>query len=350
MPDISVIIPVYNAEKYLETCIESILHSSYTNFELILVDDGSKDHSGAICDRYALTDKRVKVYHKVNGGVGVARNIGLENATGEWIAFVDSDDWITSDYLENLMSHTENVVDLVVSFPEVFLKSDSYRIDRYLGCRINADNFGQMFASNDFQEHTSPWGKLFRASVVKEHHIRFDEHMSFGEDTVFLYTFLLYVGNIIVSDKIGYCYRGEIEGSLSKRINPIDVEYVNYVKIHKTVDILIRSRHITNDEALAKLKQLVATYIWRTLNSLYHSGVGREKRMQTIHSLDMSVLACKRSTCLKDTIILFMLRYRLFRMYDLIRCAMSRNNRRNESIRNQSENFNRQENTYEASA
>ena len=100
---ISVIVPVYNVEEYLSRCVDSILAQSYENLEVILVDDGAKDASGAICDDFAVKDPRVKVIHKENGGLSSARNRGLEAATGEYIAFVDSDDWITPDAYEHLL-------------------------------------------------------------------------------------------------------------------------------------------------------------------------------------------------------------------------------------------------------
>ena len=102
-PIISVIVPVYNVEQYLPRCIDSILAQTFTDFELLLIDDGSKDKSGAICDAYARKDPRIRVFHKPNGGVSSARNMGLDNAKGEWIAFVDSDDWVNEDFLANFV-------------------------------------------------------------------------------------------------------------------------------------------------------------------------------------------------------------------------------------------------------
>ena len=99
---ISIIVPVYKAEKYLSECIDSIISQTYENFELILIDDGSPDNSGKICDEYAEKDKRIKVIHKENAGVSSARNIGLDNASGEYIAFIDSDDFVDKQYLEKL--------------------------------------------------------------------------------------------------------------------------------------------------------------------------------------------------------------------------------------------------------
>lgn len=100
MPKISVIVPVYNVEKYLHRCVDSILAQTFTDFELLLVNDGSKDSSGVICDEYAAKDSRVKVFHKENGGVSSARNLGLDNAKGEWVTFVDSDDWVSNTMYE----------------------------------------------------------------------------------------------------------------------------------------------------------------------------------------------------------------------------------------------------------
>lgn len=91
-PMISVIVPVYNAEKYLQRCVDSILKQSFTDFEVLLIDDGSHDRSGELCDEYGDKDNRVRVFHKENGGVSSARNVGLDNALGDWLAFVDSDD------------------------------------------------------------------------------------------------------------------------------------------------------------------------------------------------------------------------------------------------------------------
>lgn len=112
---ITVIVPVYNTERYLRRCIESILSQTYDKFELLLVDDGSKDASGRICDEYAGKDLRVRVFHKSNGGVSSARRLGLDNARGEWIAFVDSDDCIDEHFLSVMTENMSPDVDLIIS-------------------------------------------------------------------------------------------------------------------------------------------------------------------------------------------------------------------------------------------
>lgn len=115
MPKISIIVPVYNTEKYLHSCIESVLSQTYEDFELLLINDGSMDSSGMICDEYALKDSRVRVFHKENGGVTSARCLGVEKSKGDWVSFVDSDDIIKSCYLDVLSRSIEEDVDIIVT-------------------------------------------------------------------------------------------------------------------------------------------------------------------------------------------------------------------------------------------
>jgi len=113
---VSVIVPVYNVEEYLGRCVDSILAQTYTNLEVILVDDGAKDSSGAICDEYAARDARVRVIHKENGGLSSARNAGIDAAKGDWLEFVDSDDWIEPDAVESMLTLAlEHRTELVVA-------------------------------------------------------------------------------------------------------------------------------------------------------------------------------------------------------------------------------------------
>lgn len=111
---ISVIVPVYNAEKYISKCIDSILSQTFKDFELILINDGSTDNSDLICGKYASIDNRVKVFHKQNGGAGSARNLGVQKAVGDWIMFVDADDWIEPECLDICSKYISRNIDLIV--------------------------------------------------------------------------------------------------------------------------------------------------------------------------------------------------------------------------------------------
>ncbi|MBR5282462.1 MAG: glycosyltransferase [Alistipes sp.] len=185
---ISIIVPVYNTEKYLDRCIQSILAQTYTDFELLLVDDGSTDSSGAICDKYAAEDSRVKVFHKENGGVSSARNFGLDKARGEWIGWVDSDDYIAPNMYKHLLNAaiTENADIAYCDYAD---------IDGDLISKIEypeSDNGKVEFISNYFRMPISAlWVTLVKTSLYVNNIIKFPEENYYGED--FLVTSKLYL-------------------------------------------------------------------------------------------------------------------------------------------------------------
>ena len=206
-PLISIIVPVYNVERYLPRCIESILRQTYTNFELILVDDGTPDRSGIICDRYAEKDSRIKVMHKENGGVSTARNVGIDAAKGEWITFVDADDWVSNDYIEALVTPLlQGQYDLSVGSIEVRginkyskpLKNESIDI-------INA-NDEKKISLLCRHEFYGPWSILYSSRILRENNICFVVGMKYGEDLVFLLDYLKYCKNICATSKTVYYY------------------------------------------------------------------------------------------------------------------------------------------------
>lgn len=206
-PKISVIIPVYNVEKYLPKCIESVLAQTYTDFELILINDGSSDNSGHVCDEYATRDQRIRVFHKTNGGVSSARNLGIAEAKGDWITFIDSDDTIDATYLENFEPNESN---------NYCLSIQGYRI--YNNSKLERENSVDINKNVDLQEClsdlelknvlNSPVCKLFNSEIIKNNSIRFDKNTSYGEDHIFTleYLFLCTNGVIKISSKIGYNY------------------------------------------------------------------------------------------------------------------------------------------------
>lgn len=178
---VSIIVPVYNAEKYLHRCIDSILAQTYTDFEILLINDGSKDKSGKICDKYATVDNRIHVFHKKNGGASAARNYGLDKAVGKYICFIDADDWVDSNYIESLIpSDGEDMV--ICSFVKetmmpAFLSNivrDKRNIEASLHLLI------------DHMAVCSPCCKIMRSDIIKRNNIRFDVNVSAGEDMLFI--------------------------------------------------------------------------------------------------------------------------------------------------------------------
>lgn len=188
-PKVSVIVPVYKVEKYLPECIESVLAQTFTDFELILVDDGSPDNSGKICDDYAARDPRIRVFHKENGGVSSARNLGLDNARGEWVAFVDGDDLLKPRMFSECASFfCEFYVDLILCGIE-FFDTRTLKIKHRFSPhkRETKSSGGQVFC--EFYEAgllNSPYCKFFRQRFLAERNLHFKEGVALGEDTLFV--------------------------------------------------------------------------------------------------------------------------------------------------------------------
>lgn len=221
-PIVSIIIPVYNAQNSIVTTIESVLGQTFTEWELLLIDDGSVDTSLQICQEYASLDKRVQVISKPNGGVSSARNIGLSKAKGKWITFADADDELMPGYLENLMQFSD--CDLVIC---------GFKIKNGITFQPDIRRIEILKISQEFQNLIenpyyldTPWCKLFRHDIIKENNIIFNENMKLSEDTLFCYNYLLYVSTIGISNYIGYIYDGKWGGISKYRLNLRELEYM----------------------------------------------------------------------------------------------------------------------------
>lgn len=203
---ISIIIPVYNATKTLSRCINSILGQSYEDYEIILVDDGSKDDSGDLCDEFAKNDHRIKVIHKNNGGVSNARNTGLNTAIGEWITFVDSDDELCENFFEQVPLYPS--IDLIVCGYECI---DTYR-QTISKVQLQPQEYQTLALPQFFNNHisdkvlTAPWCKFFRKDIINKENICFRGEISYGEDTVFVAEYMQYIKSLVYSPCIGYRY------------------------------------------------------------------------------------------------------------------------------------------------
>ena len=243
-PKISVIVPVYNAEKYLHRCIDSILSQTFTDFELLLIDDGSKDGSGAICDEYAAKDNRVRVFHKENGGASSARNLGMDNAQGEWVAFVDADDYVLPSYLATYIEISTANVDMCVVgiIPDYSISSD-YQITKtsvdYFG-----DVKGAMLLLNDCQMIGSLCNKLFRTSIITSHELRLDKCYKYREDEDFLLKYMCYVNSVIALSTGCYIY---YVPSLSKYAN-IDNFNVSLSMYSSVIRIFEKKANVVTDK------------------------------------------------------------------------------------------------------
>lgn len=218
---ISIIVPIYNAETSLEKCLNSILRQSYADFELILVNDGSKDSSENICLDFKRTDNRIIYIRKENGGVSSARNLGLRQVRGEYVTFIDSDDYVEEDYLDRLM--TGATCDLVLSgfhstegisfVPNrAFIDKNSYK-----------EKVPQL-VSHPYLLYT-PWAKLYKCSLLKKANLIFDESLRLYEDTIFVLTYLSFCTSISIIPYAGYEYIGSWGGVSKYKLSQKEVEY-----------------------------------------------------------------------------------------------------------------------------
>lgn len=187
-PAVSVILPVYNAEATLRRCVESVLNQEYTDLELLLIDDGSRDGSGALCDGFAAADPRVRVFHKENSGVSDTRNLGLERARGRWLQFLDADDWITPDATKLLVRAAEDQgCDLVIcDFYRVVGERVSHKGDIDEDRLLTREEFAAHMMENPADYYYGVlWNKLYRRDIVERHRLRMDPAISWCEDFMF---------------------------------------------------------------------------------------------------------------------------------------------------------------------
>ena len=222
---ISIVIPVYNAEKYLEQCLNSIKNQTYKNFEVILVNDGSIDHSESICMDFVKVDTRFKYFTKVNGGASSARNFGLDNVTGNYITFIDADDWVDENHLEVLINNIkDNNSDMAVSSIKKFDNSNNFYFRVYSNEEKYLLNYNKLNrveflvilpklipANNSYKVAVS---KLFKKELVTD--VRFDESIVYGEDLEFFFKIYNNINSISYIDEVTYVYRLHDERSSSK--------------------------------------------------------------------------------------------------------------------------------------
>lgn len=226
-PLISIIVPIYGIERYLGICIESILKQTYTNLEIILVDDGSPDRCPEICDLYALKDSRIKVIHKSNGGLVSARKAGLVESTGTFVGYVDGDDWIEPDFYESLYSAMNtNNADLVIAGHRRDLFETSTPILNNLPLGLYDGNklevlYSNMLSFDTFYRlgvTTYVWNKLFRRPQIKLYQFQVDDRITIGEDAAVVYPLMLSCERIVIIDNCGYHYRQREDSMLKKSL------------------------------------------------------------------------------------------------------------------------------------
>lgn len=272
IPKISVIVPVYKVEQYLPRCIDSILAQTFTEFELLLIDDGSPDNSGKICDEYAKKDNRIRVFHKENGGVSSARNLGLGEAKGEWVTFVDSDDKVVPHWLNSIKSKNTGNYDLF-TWGNYVVKDGTHK--SYVTSGITYLNSNTFIKSLDYR-HTV-WSYLFRTDWVKKHQIAFPRNIKYSEDQSFLLKYLVHNPRIMTLKESLYYYMLHSGSAVSK---PITIQTATY-NLMVATDFLVYTKEMDN-----KKYSFIHTAISDLFKSyIYYSKVSSDFCLSKIHEI-----------------------------------------------------------------
>lgn len=281
---VSVIIPVYNIAPYIKECIESIQKQSYRNIEIVIIDDGSIDGSGELCEGFAEHDERIQVIRQKNAGVAAARSKGIEASVGTYMMFVDGDDWIESNMVEQLVKQL-NSADLVTSGVYYQEKADKIieRYDVFLeGLYSTQTQIDQILksmiydAKTGYLQRLTPWcyNKLYRSDLVKEIYQDVDLDITFAEDSVFLYKYLLRCNSIVVIHQCYYHYRYR-EGSAMHGIN--DHMLIDINKVYLALEEDFRN-HKLSQQLLFQLQKWIIVMCCRALN--FHMGFEKEACVQ----------------------------------------------------------------------
>lgn len=309
---VSVVVPIYNAEKYLTVCVDALLAQTYTHIEILLVNDGSEDRSGTLCDEYAQRDSRVRVLHLQNGGVSRARNHALDVIKGEWVCFADADDEVTPHYIEHFVDAMEEGVDVIIS-EAVFVHEDGSR--EWLSYK----NYGtlslpEIFLDNELSAHGYAWAKCYRCwpmnSGTDGLSMRFPEEIKFSEDLIFVIQYLA------VSPKAKYIpYADYIyylrSGSASRKIFTYEIErrcFCEYIAQMQKLSTIAGIELMQLSSSASILSMLFA----RVRNSMYiKKELSREERVNFYKNIapEISQIICDNS---RGANMLVRLGYKLF--------------------------------------
>lgn len=297
-PKISVIVPVYNAGAALSNCINSILSQTYRDFELLLINDGSTDNSGVICNEFSSSDSRIIVSHEQNNGVSIARNIGIEKAIGEWIVFIDADDYIEDKFLVSLITPSKLSRNTIVITGVKRVEFDNNKIlwQREFPNQIleigNKNEFSNEIISNEVLMYGTICGKLYNREIINQYFLRFDERLSLHEDHLFYFQYLSFVNTIVLVDGLMYCYVSDTKKiTLStNKVHSFDELYLANVLLKKNFNRLMLVWDITPDMRFSSILNFIYSMYTRALQSGYKLNLTKDKRLKALSYCNKSEL------------------------------------------------------------
>lgn len=272
---ISIIIPVYNVEKYLKKCVDSVVNQTYSNLQIILVDDGSKDTSPQICDEYANDDKRIEVIHQENKGLPGARNAGLKIAKGDYVAFIDSDDWVEPQMIEHLLYQAEENKADMSGIEMIETNSEDAKVTQPV-CKTEVysqEDFAKKFFKIGSQKIVHyVCNKLIKRELVADNN--FEERFTIGEDVVAFYKIMLKADKIVLSNQRMYYYR-QNSGMTSK----FNEKYFGLVDVWKRVREISEDNNVTQYMKYVTINQ--ARINFTILTELALSGCSKDKKYES---------------------------------------------------------------------
>lgn len=241
LPLVSIIIPVYNVEKYICNCIDSVLAQDYHNIEIIIVDDGSPDNSGKIADEYAGKDNRIHVIHKENQGVAAARNSGFDASTGEFIIYIDSDDWISKDHVSYLMElHSKTNADMCMT-TEFFTQKQDLQVEKENISVLSSADAAALLLSPKVV--VGSYNKLYKKKYLSDNNIRQNENLFSGEGLNYIVTAAQYANFVAVSNRKIYYYRRNVAESATTKFN------INmFLNNELSLDLIEKNKIVTSDK------------------------------------------------------------------------------------------------------
>lgn len=287
MASISIIIPVYNVERYLSACLDSLATQTWRDMEILLIDDGSSDSSSSICDDYASKDCRFRVFHTPNQGPGAARNFGLEQASSEQICFVDSDDWCEPGFIEAFFQEDNHRYDLII---QGLVKDFSNGLSSITSLRDAVYEEGKIsdcFVENGLLEYGGPCCKLFNRSIIQQNDIRFPINYRYGEDTVFFLNYVSKCQCIRCYSKGLYHYVDHSSHSLSG-LDHDSIPLLNYVADSNTAlkRILLKDY---NDELQQDFNRKSIYFVRRAIRNMYYLQYTYSQKVSVINYLRKAV-------------------------------------------------------------
>ena len=284
MPRISVIVPVYNVEKYLNRCVDSILAQTFRDYEIILVDDGSPDASPKICDDYAAKYDFIRVIHKENGGLSSARNTGIKVAQGKYLMFLDSDDYLDKVCLDSLMNGRDsNDVDLIIGSIVYAYENNCTKIfqKKRDSILISKKNFAEILPSLlDERRINYVHGKLYKGEIIKKYNLFFEnEKLTSAEDTVFNFTFLKFCDNIQICGASVHFYM-QHEGLARKFVED---RYKRFGRLSDFIEKTCEEINLYNEEMKAVIdKRRVLSAIW-CKDSIINAEIKKKKKIELLN-------------------------------------------------------------------